>query len=300
MDVNRYAPSGKLSRKHLVTLASYTEEDIYEILLRASEISKSLAVGEKPTYLKNKKIALITKSGLLRPRLAFEKAVTSLSGNAVVCQLTGSEIETLVSDGLTMSAIAGYGINAAIVQTEQFKDAEQIEKLVEMPIINANGKCGPCESLSALYTVWKRRGTLGNAKITMIGNPAEFKDSFVYAFATCGFEITFVCPEEMRPSEEILNYCLQYGGVRVSYDMQSGLGGSDIVLVSEDGLPEQYTLSGENYRYAKEGALILHTLPVPQGGGIDGELLSVKGFCGLDQALALPEIEMAALSLLAK
>ena len=71
MDINKFTPTGKLAKKQHVSLSGYTEEDIFEILHRADGISKSLAVGEKPVFLKNKKIALITKGGLTRWRLAF-------------------------------------------------------------------------------------------------------------------------------------------------------------------------------------------------------------------------------------
>ena len=53
MDINRFTPTGSINKKHLVSLASYAEEEIYEILYRAKEISVKLAAGEKLNYLQS-------------------------------------------------------------------------------------------------------------------------------------------------------------------------------------------------------------------------------------------------------
>ena len=54
MDINKFSPTGAIDRKHLISLANVTEDEIYEILYKAKEISTRLLAGEKLTYLKNK------------------------------------------------------------------------------------------------------------------------------------------------------------------------------------------------------------------------------------------------------
>ena len=296
MDINKYAPTGKIGKNHLISLKNYGEEEIFEILKLADRLSKAISVGEKPTSLKNKKVALIAKNGLIRHKIAFESAVSALSGTAVVCSMSGSEIETLVGDELSAKAIAGYGVNALVVQTEKPGDASSLEKLVGLPVISANGKCGPCEALSALLTYWRKKGSLGNAKIAMIGNPKEFADSFAYAFSICGFDINFICPKELF-DEELQGYCRQFGDAEYFDDLKEGLKGVDAVFVSEDGLPKEFTLTEESYGVTNKSA-VFHVLPIPKDASIDKSLLSSPNFYGLDEALALPEIEMASLVLL--
>ena len=53
MDINKLTPSGKLNKKHLLTLSNYTEEEIFEILLRARSLEQKKSAGEKKTDLKN-------------------------------------------------------------------------------------------------------------------------------------------------------------------------------------------------------------------------------------------------------
>lgn len=298
MDINKFSPSGKIEKKHLISLANYTEEEIYEILYQAKEITMKLQAGEKLTYLKNKFVSLLTKRSFARSRIAFETAVTKLQGVPMISTMHGSELEIIIKDKLTMEAIAGYGVNAIVVQTADMSDAEQIEKAVNIPIINANSKSGPCEALSALLTIWKKKGKLSGLKATMIGDPSVYADSFVYAFANCGIDITIVCPEDKNPPDEIVNHCNQYGDLVITNSLEDGLKGADVIFVSDDGLDYNYTVDLANINFAKPDAIILHTLPVAPDGNLDSDVLSLPNFVGVEEALHLPEIEMAILSLL--
>lgn len=298
MDINKFSPTGAINKKHLVTLANYTEDEIYEILTLARDITTRLSAGEKLAYLKNKYVSLITKRSFARSRIAFETAVTKLGGTPIVSTMHGSELETAISDKLTMEAIAGYGVNAMVVQTSESTDAEHLEKTVNIPIINANSKSGPCEALSALLTVWKNKGKLSGLKVTMIGDPAVYGDSFVYAFANCGFDITIVCPEDKNPPDEIINHCNQYGDLVICQDLIDGVKGADVIFVSNDGLGFEYVLDSTALMGAKPDAIVLHVLPVIPDESIAEDVLNSNQFLGLEQALHLPEIEMAILSLL--
>lgn len=297
MDINKYTPTGIIDKKHLVSLASYAEEDIYEILHKAREIAIRLSAGEKLTFLKNKYVTLLTKRSFARSRIAFETAVHKLDGFPMISTMHGSELETIINDKLTIEAIAGYGINAIVVQTAEAGDAEKIEKSVNIPIINANSKSGPCEALSALMTVWKKKGRLSGLKLAMIGDPAVYADSFIYAFANCGFDITVICPESKNPPEEIINHCNQYGELIICQNIEDGIKGADVVFVSDDGLDFRYTLDSVALNYAKPDAIVLHTLPVSDSS-VSEDVVSSPQFVALEEAMHLPEIEMAVLALL--
>lgn len=298
MDINSYKPTGTLNKKHFVSLQNYTEEDIYEILKTAKEISERLAAGEKLSFLKNKYVYLITKSGFSRSRIAFETAVAKLSGSFTVSTLHGSQLEEILDDKYSMAAIASYGVNAIVVRTEINTDAETLEKSVDLPIINANPKSGPCEALAALYTVWEKKGRLKKLKVTMIGNADEFADGFVYAFIKCGADVTLVCPKECRPNQKIVGYCEQYGGLNITDDLREGLTVADVVYVSEDGLSQDYTVTADSLEVAKPSVCVLHVLPLVKGGNLDQEVAELPSFAGLDQAENLQKIEMALFALL--
>ncbi|MDD7214915.1 MAG: hypothetical protein PUH90_06395 [Clostridia bacterium] len=301
MNINSYKSMGVLNKKHLVSLQNYTEENIYEILFAAKEITARLAAGEKLTALKNKYIYLITKRGFSRSRIAFETAVSKLSGTSTVSTMHGSDIDSVLKDGLSLAAIAEYGVNAIMVSTEMSTDAETLEKNVSLPVINANSKSGPCEALAALLTVWEKKGRLSGLKVAVIGDAEEASDGFIYAFIKCGADVTAICPEGNRPQEKTLGYCAQYGDVIVTDDIKSGVADADVIYVSGKNSGEKFVLTEELLQTAKPDAIVLHVLPVPcENANLTEDVIKSRNFAALEQAVNLQRILTAALYLLVK
>lgn len=301
MNINSYKSTGTLNKKHLVSLQNYTEENIYEILFAAKEITARLAAGEKLTALKNKYIYLITKRGFSRSRIAFETAVSKLSGSSTVSTMHGSDIDSVLKDGLSLAAIAEYGVNAIMVSTEMSTDAETLEKNVSLPVINANSKSGPCEALAALLTVWEKKGRLSGLKVAVIGDAEEASDGFIYAFIKCGADVTAICPEGNRPQEKTLGYCAQYGDVIVTDDIMSGVADADVIYVSGKNSGEKFVLTEELLQTAKPDAIVLHVLPVPcENANLTEDVIKSRNFAALEQAVNLQRILTAALYLLVK
>lgn len=299
MDINYYKPCGTLNKKHLISLENYTEEEIYEILKRANDVAERLNAGEKQSSLKNKYVYLITKSGFSRSRIAFETAVTKLSGTFTVSSLPGDKIDSVLTDSLSMQAIEYYGVDAIVVRTDITADAETLEKHIDLPIINANPRSGPLEALSALSTVWEKKGRLSGLKIATIGNPSVFAENYLYAFVKCGADVTVICPKELYPDEKVRNYCAQYGDLSVTDDLTAGLKDADCVFVSDDESMKEYALTADVLSVAKPMALILHSLPISKENSlISDEVAASPNFVGLRLAENLQKIIMAVLDLL--
>ena len=79
---------------------------------------------------------------------------------------------------------------------------------------------------------------------------------------------------------------------------EDGVKNADAIFVSDDELPEEFTLTDSALALAKPDAVILHTLPLNENGNVSEEVVSSPNFCALDEAKNLPLIEMAVLSLL--
>lgn len=299
MDINYYKPCGTLNKKHLISLENYTEEEIYEILKRANDVAERLNAGEKQSSLKNKYVYLITKSGFSRSRIAFETAVTKLSGTFTVSSLPGDKIDSVLTDSLSMQAIEYYGVDAIVVRTDITADAETLEKHIDLPIINANPRSGPLEALSALSTVWEKKGRLSGLKIATIGNPSVFAENYLYAFVKCGADVTVICPKELYPDEKVRNYCAQYGDLSVTDDLTAGLKDADCVFVSDDESMKEYALTADVLSVVKPTALILHSLPISKENSlISDEVAASPNFVALRLAENLQKIIMAVLDLL--
>ena len=213
----------------------------------------------------------------------------------------GSDIDSVLKDGLSLAAIAEYGVNAIMVSTEMSTDAETLEKNVSLPVINANSKSGPCEALAALLTVWEKKGRLSGLKVAVIGDAEEASDGFIYAFIKCGADVTAICPEGNRPQEKTLGYCAQYGDVIVTDDIKSGIADADVIYVSGKNSGENFVLTEELLQTAKPDAVVLHVLPVPcENANLTEDVIKSRNFAALEQAVNLQRILTAALYLLVK
>ena len=135
-------------------------------------------------------------------------------------------------------------------------------------------------------------------KISFVGDSSAFADSFVYGFVNCGFDVTFVCPEELAPSEKVYGYCRQFGDVKVSSNIAEGIKNADVVFVSDDGLSPDFDIDLDVLSAYAPNATVLHTLPVSPDGNLKADVTASPNFAGLKEARNLPLIEMAVLSLL--
>jgi len=298
MDINKYNPRHKISEKHMLSLANYTQEDIFEILHLSRELKIRTEAGEKLSCLKNKYISLLTKKSFARSRIAFEMAVSELGGSAIISSLKGSEVEEMIQDKDTVTAITRYGINGIMVLTSELGDAEALNKYVTIPLINANSKSSPCETLATLYTLWQNKGTLSNLKLAVIGNPAIYSSSLIHGAIKCGIDISIICPENMYPDKELINYCRQYGDVSVFNNIREGIKNVDAVYVSDDNLGKEFLLTKDLLKGAKPETVIMHTLPLNRNGDITEELIDSKNSVIYEQAENLLHVEKAILTLL--
>ena len=215
MNVNSHTQKHELKDKTLITLQNVSVEDIYEILHLARDIKKKQTVGEKINSLQGQHIALLTKPSYVRSRITFQIAVSELGGNPITVSLPGSSIAEELKDQDTTEIVKRLGVSAVVVDTEFLHDAEVLENYSTMPVINANGRTSPCQSLAALLTIWEQKGTLQGLKMTVIGNVDNGDYSLFAGAAKCGIDLAVVCPEGSEPPSEILNYCGQFGFVEV-------------------------------------------------------------------------------------
>ena len=100
---------------------------------------------------------------------------------------------------------------------------------------------------------------------------------------------------EGRPSEKAINHCRQFVDFKAERDLAQGIKGADVIYVSSS--PNEFQLTEETLEKYAPNAVILHTLPVDENSLSSG-ITDLPCFLGLEEAYCLPEVEMAALTLL--
>jgi len=292
MNINGYTPKQTLNDKALVTLQSTTTEDIYEILHLARDIKKKQSVGEKFICLSGQHIALLTKPSYVRSRITFQIAVSELGGNPITVSLPGASIAEELKDPDTTEIVKRLGVSAVVVDTEFLHDAEVLENYSTMPVINANGRTSPCQSLAALLTIWEHKGKLQGLKMAIIGGVDNGDYSLIASAAKCGIDLNVICPDGSEPPAKILNYCSQFGYVEVFENIEDGIRGADVIFIMNHNFNKEFLFTDQYFKYANKEALLLHSMPVTRNVDISEEALNSPNAVIYEQAAnALPVLK---------
>ena len=292
MNVNGYTPQKKVKDKALITLRNTDVTDIFEILHLAKEIKKKQMVGEKVQSLTGKHVALLTKPSYVRSLIAFQIAVSEMGGHPITVSLPGSSIETELKDPDTTTIVKSFGVAGVVVDTEFLRDAEVLNNYSAMPVINANGRTSPCQSLASLLTIWEAKGKLQGLKMCIIGELDNGDYSLIAAASKCGIDISVVCPEGHEPSNDILNYCNQFGFVDVYDHIEDGVRGADVVFIMNHDFNKDFLFTDHYFRYTNKDPILLHSMPINRNVDIAEDLLQSPRSLIFEQAAnALPVLK---------
>ena len=298
MNINGYTPQKNIRTKRLLSLKHTSAADIMEMLHLAKQFKRKKEVGEKSNTLSGKYVALMTKPSFFRTRIAFQIAVEGLCGNPITIPMGGSDIEEALKNREIVTAIKNYGIEAFVVDTAFFHDAELLESYIDTPVINANGNASPCQALAALLAIWERKGTLSGLKLAVIGDLNVSDRSIVAGAAKCGFDISVICPEECEPDADIINYCRQFCDIEVYNNIEDGVRQADVVYVMTHDFSKEFLLTDYYFKFMHKDALVLSPLPVKHDTEISDEIISSSHSLIVEQAENLLPVLQSVLTLI--
>ena len=268
MRFENYQPTKNLQADALIDLQTVDPTDIFEILSEAIRLKVAAKVGEVNNTLQNKKIVLITNQKLGLAQLTFRLSVVGLGAEPITVQLGGSGIEAFLGAKETTQTLSRLGIDAFVVETGLYKDAETLYKQLYKPVINAFDGDSPCDALSMLFSVHERLGKLSNLNVAYISEGNKL-DSTLSAFIKCGLNITFVCPEDKKPTEEIFNYAAAHVHAHVEHDLDKALQSCDVLFIDNE-FGESYKITKEKLKLLSRDACVLH--PTPLTGKLDADI----------------------------
>ena len=297
MNINGFTPKKKLNNKTLVTLQNTPTEDIFEILHFAKKIKQMQSVNEKTNWINGKYVALLTKPSYVRSLIGFQIAVNELGGHPITVSLPGSKIEEELKDPDTTTIVQNYGVSAVVVDTEFLHDAEVLENYSVMPVINANGRTSPCQTLSALLAIWEAKGKLQGLKMAIVGEVGNGDYSLIAGAVKCGIDISIICPDGHEPPAEILTYCNQFGFVDVFDHLDDGLRGADIVYIISHEFGKEFLFTDRYFRYMNKDCILLHSMPINRGVDISEETLNYPNSLIFKQASNVLPVLKAVLAL---
>ncbi len=295
MDINRYSPSYGVSRKHMIDIAGFSTEEIFEILYATKAVKAKFAAHEDTRILKGVTVALLFGDTSLRTRSALEIGIRQLGG--VCVNLPYSENDMRAGENVKdiVNVISRYGVGALVTRGIEQKELEEFCAVSEISIINSTNEQGiPLQTLCDLFTIWEKRGKLEGLKIAYVGKGTNNAASLVTGAIKCGMEVCVATPAEFAISKTLLDNARQYGSVTVTENPAEAVRGADIVYTdsynyhssvseAEKKILLPYQVNNSLMSYAAHNALFMHSLPAKRGVEVTEDVIDGKNSLVLEQ-----------------
>jgi aspartate carbamoyltransferase catalytic subunit len=273
-------PRDALSRRHLISMADLTRDDVERLLDTASRFASSLEREMKklPT-LRGRTVVTLFYESSTRTSSSFELAAKRLSADTMSIKAAGSAVdkgESLKDTALTLSA---YDPEVIVIRHPQIGAPQLVVRHTDAHVVNAgDGKHQhPTQALLDLYTLREELGRLEGLHVAIVGDVLHSRvaRSLIQALQLVGASVTLVGPPTLVPRG------IDAMGCEVSHDV-GAIGAADVVYALR--MQRERMLEGANFvpslreytarwgvtpERLRPGQKVMHPGPMNRGVEID-------------------------------
>jgi aspartate carbamoyltransferase catalytic subunit len=275
------APTEPPVRRHLLSVADLTREDVERLLATARTFEQSLEreVKKLPT-LRGRLVVNLFYESSTRTSSSFELAAKRLSADTMSVRSSGSSIEKGESLKDTTLTLSQYDPDVIVIRHPHAGAPNLVAQTTNAHVVNAgDGKHQhPTQALLDLYTMQQQLGRLEGLHVAIVGDVLHSRvaRSLVQALNLVGATATLVGPPALLPRgiEEALR-CTATTDI-------GAIAGADVVYVLR--MQNERIERGANYipsvrEYAarwgitperlRPGQKVMHPGPINRGVEID-------------------------------
>ena len=292
------------SRRHLLSIADLTRDDIERMFETAQSLAASLdrEMKKLPT-LRGRTVVNLFYESSTRTLASFELAAKRLSADTMSIRSAGSSVDKGESLKDTALTIAAYEPDVIVVRHPSIGAPELVTRLTDAHIVNAgDGKHQhPTQALLDLYAMRAALGRLEGVRVAIVGDVLHSRvaRSLVQALALVGGETVLVGPPTLVPRG------IEGLGCSVSHEIEA-IADADVVYVlrmqrermGEAFVPtlREYTaLYGITPVRVRPGQVVMHPGPMNRGIEIDPRVADSEQALVTDQVRAGLVVRMAVL-----
>ena len=211
MDINRYSPSYGVTHKHMVKLADYSTEEIFEILYATKAMKSKFAAHENTHILQGVTVALLFGDTSLRTRSALEIGIRQLGGTCVNLPYSENDMRAGENVKDIVNVISRYGVGALVTRGIKQKELEEFCSVSAISVINSTNDYGvPMQTLCDLFTIWEKHRKLEGLKLAYVGKGTSNANSLITGAIKCGMEVSVAAPENLGIQKPVLDTAMQY------------------------------------------------------------------------------------------
>jgi aspartate carbamoyltransferase catalytic subunit len=273
-------PPRRPPRRHLISIADLTREDVERLLALSRTFARSLErdVKKLPT-LRGRLVVNAFFETSTRTSSSFELAAKRLSADVMSLKSSGSSLEKGESLKDTLLTIGAYDPDVIVIRHGQIGAPQLAARYTSAHVVNAGDGTHqhPTQALLDLYTLDEELGGVAGLHVAIVGDVLHSRvaRSNVQALALMGARVTLVGPPPLIPRG------IAALGCEVSHDI-GAIKAADVVYVLR--MQRERMLEGANYvpslrEYAarwgvtperlRPGQKVMHPGPMNRGVEID-------------------------------
>jgi aspartate carbamoyltransferase catalytic subunit len=276
-------PPAPPPRRHLISIADLTRDDVVRLLGTARNFARSLdrEMKKLPT-LRGRTVVNLFFESSTRTSSSFELAAKRLSADVMSIKAAGSAVdkgESLKDTALTLDA---YDPDVIVIRHPQIGAPQLVASLTGAHVVNAgDGKHQhPTQALLDLYTIEEELGRIEGLHVAIVGDVLHSRvaRSNIQALVLMGAHVTLVGPPPLIPRG------IEAMGCRVSTDI-GAIADADVVYVLR--MQRERMLEGANYvpslreytarwgvtrERLRPGQKVMHPGPMNRGVEIDSRV----------------------------
>jgi aspartate carbamoyltransferase catalytic subunit len=197
-------PPDPPARRHLISIADLTRDDVERLLATARSFARSLEreVKKLPT-LRGRTVVNVFYESSTRTSSSFELAAKRLSADTMSIKAVGSSVDKGESLKDTALTLAAYDPDVIVLRHPQIGAPHLVARVTDAHIVNAgDGKHQhPTQALLDLYTIHEDFGRVEGLHVAIVGDVLHSRvaRSNIQALVLLGAHVTLVAPPPLLP-----------------------------------------------------------------------------------------------------
>jgi aspartate carbamoyltransferase catalytic subunit len=273
-------PPAMPPRRHLISIADLSRDDVTRLLATARSFERSLEreLKKLPT-LRGRTVVNLFFESSTRTSSSFELAAKRLSADVMTVKSVGSSVDKGESLKDTALTLAAYDPDVIVIRHPQIGAPHLVARATRAHVVNAgDGKHQhPTQALLDLYTIEEHVGPVEGLHVAIVGDVLHSRvaRSNIQALTLMGAHVTLVGPPALIPRG------IEAMGCAISTDI-AAIAAADVVYVLR--MQRERMEAGANYlpslreytarwgvtpERLRPGQKVMHPGPMNRGVEID-------------------------------
>jgi ornithine carbamoyltransferase len=251
----------------------------------------------KPKGIKDDVLVMIFEKPSTRTRVSFDVAMRQLGGQTIMLNQNDLQLGRGESIADTARVLSRYA-DAIMIRANSHATLLDLARHATVPVINGlTDKTHPCQIMADIMTFEESVGPIKGRTVAWVGDGNNVAASWMQAAAKFGFELRVACPDELAPSDDIVDWVRrEKANVTVMTDPAKAVRGVDCIVTDtwvsmgdtdsarRKQLLKPYSVDAALMAKAAKGAIFMHCLPAYRGNEVTEDVLEGPQSVVFDEA----------------